>query len=368
MTNRWAEKPFGEVATLQRGFDLPVTRRTSGRFVVYAANGPVGCHDTPMIAGPGVITGRSGSIGKVHFSSEPFWPLNTALFVKDFHGNEPRWVYWLLQSMDLGRYHEGTGVPTLNRNIVHRVRIALPPIYEQRRIAALLDHADALRAKRQDALALLDSLNEAIFLDMSSSTIESVVTLDDIADVQGGLQVTRERMNNPITVPYLRVANVHRGRLQLADMKSMQVTKAELHRTRLAVDDLLVVEGHGNAGEIGRVARWTGAFEPCSHQNHLIRVRVDAGHANAVFVEKLLNSQEGRRSLLRAARTTSGLNTISVSDVRRIRLSLPSLGVQKRFADRLAVLDGVTGVQRRHLSELAGLFFSLQHRAFVGQL
>ncbi len=97
-----------------------------------------------MVPGPGVATGRSGSIGSVFFIDGDFWPLNTALFVKDFHGNDPKFVFWLLRHFDLSKFASGVGVPTLNRNSVHDEMVEVPTILEeQRRIVAVMDKAFA---------------------------------------------------------------------------------------------------------------------------------------------------------------------------------------------------------------------------------
>ena len=154
----WRRLRLGEVATLQRGYDLPVQLRRSGSIPIYAANGTVGTHDTPMDNGPGVITGRSGTIGKVHYSPGPFWPLNTSLYVRDFHGNDPRFVYWLLRSMDLTRFHEGSGVPTLNRNIVHRVEVDLPPIEQQRRFGQLAGQIGGPISMSKESVVSIETL------------------------------------------------------------------------------------------------------------------------------------------------------------------------------------------------------------------
>jgi type I restriction enzyme, S subunit len=113
--SEWKMLRLIEVATLQRGFDLPVQDRTAGEIPIFAANGPVGTHNVAKCLGPGVVTGRSGTIGKVHYVAQDYWPLNTSLFIKDFHGNYPRFIYYLLSWMKLEQFHEGTGVPTLNR-------------------------------------------------------------------------------------------------------------------------------------------------------------------------------------------------------------------------------------------------------------
>nr|WP_237736587.1 restriction endonuclease subunit S [Pseudomonas aeruginosa] len=165
--------PLKNIATLKRGYDLPVGARNEGAVPIYAANGKNGAHDEVKIKGPGVITGRSGTIGKVHYCEEGFWPLNTALYVMDFHGNHPRWVYYMLSAFKLERFSEGAGVPTLNRNLVHDELIPLPPLSEQKRIAAILDKVDAIRRKRQQAIQLADDFLRAVFLDMFGDPVSN---------------------------------------------------------------------------------------------------------------------------------------------------------------------------------------------------
>lgn len=129
-----------------------------------------------MVKGPGVVTGRSGSIGNVFFVEEDFWPLNTALYVKDFHGNDERYVYYLLQAFDLSRFASGAGVPTLNRNHVHDAEVLVATeLDEQKRIVAALDQAfaalDRARANVEVSLAeiqlLLASFGQEIVAGLS---------------------------------------------------------------------------------------------------------------------------------------------------------------------------------------------------------
>ena len=169
----WPLVPLKNVATLKRGYDLPVDARAEGSVPIYAANGKNGVHNKVKIKGPGVITGRSGTIGKVHYCEGDFWPLNTALYVTDFHGNHPRWIYYMLSSFKLERFSEGAGVPTLNRNLVHDELIPLPPLHEQKRIATILDKAAAISRKRQQAIHLADDFLRAVFLDMFGDSVSN---------------------------------------------------------------------------------------------------------------------------------------------------------------------------------------------------
>ena len=151
----WRVVRLGEVATLQRGVDLPIQDRVQGSIPVYGSNGILGSHAQALHPGPGVITGRSGSIGVVYFSTGSYWPLNTTLYVRDFHGNSERFIYYLLSHLRLERFAASTGVPSLNRNFVHPQPVALPPLPEQQAIADALDGVgDAIELASEDRGAL----------------------------------------------------------------------------------------------------------------------------------------------------------------------------------------------------------------------
>ena len=141
----WEQRKLGEVAPLQRGFDLPVNQMTPGPYPVVMSNGIGGWHSKYMVKGPGVVTGRSGTIGRLHYIEQNFWPHNTSLWVTSFNGNEPRFIYWLYASLDLERFGSGSGVPTLNRNDVHDLRVRFPcDVVEQRRIGTFFSRLDHL--------------------------------------------------------------------------------------------------------------------------------------------------------------------------------------------------------------------------------
>ncbi|MBM4310120.1 MAG: hypothetical protein FJ119_04130 [Deltaproteobacteria bacterium] len=136
----WVEKRFDEFCLLQRGFDLPTRERIAGKYPLVSSSGIIDTHNKAPVCGPGVVTGRSGSIGNVFFIKEDYWPLNTTLFVKEFFGNDIRFTYWLLNYFKLLRFASGTGVPTLNRNAVHEQPVIVPACCDkQKAIAAQLD-------------------------------------------------------------------------------------------------------------------------------------------------------------------------------------------------------------------------------------
>ena len=138
----WEQKKLGQFAPLQRGFDLPVDNIVEGQFPVVFSNGILKRHHEYKVTSPGVVTGRSGTIGKVMYIEENFCPHNTSLWVTDFKGNFPRFVYYFYIWLDLTRFSSGSGVPTLNRNDVHTYSIDFPLIQEQEKIANFLTAID----------------------------------------------------------------------------------------------------------------------------------------------------------------------------------------------------------------------------------
>jgi type I restriction enzyme S subunit len=184
-------------------------------------------------------------------------------------------------------------------------------------------------------------------------------TLGDCGEIQGGLQVTSKRKSLPLCRPYLRVANVHRGQLDLTEIKAIRTTQAEADRTRLHSGDLLFVEGHANPHEVGRVAVWDGSVPNCVHQNHLIRVRLDPSVLLPAFAVAWFNSPAGASHFRRASKTTSGLNTISANTVRSAPTPLPPLDEQRRIAAILDMAHALRDRRRQVGSQLESLARSL---------
>ena len=158
----WEKKPLGELLTLQRGFDLPVSKRREGSFPIYASTGINGYHAEAKVKGPGVVTGRSGSLGTVMYVSGDFWPLNTTLWIKEFKLVGPHYANHLLANMQLEQYNGGAAVPTLNRNDVHRVEVLSPPtlllrVFEEQssEIVKQIDTLTSMNLKLAEARDLL---------------------------------------------------------------------------------------------------------------------------------------------------------------------------------------------------------------------
>lgn len=138
----WRNGELGNFITLKRGFDLPQQKREDGQVPIFSSSGITGTHSTAMVNAPGVITGRYGTIGEVFYAAEDFWPLNTTLFVEDFHGNDAKFIYYFLKTLEWSKFTSASAVPGINRNTVHKETVSLPDIETQRRIASTLSMLD----------------------------------------------------------------------------------------------------------------------------------------------------------------------------------------------------------------------------------
>ena len=155
--------PLNEFILLQRGFDLPQSDRISGDIPVVASTGVAGFHNEYKVDAPGVVIGRSGSIGGGQYIKEKFWPLNTTLWVKDFKGHDARYVYYLLKSIDFHRFNVGTGVPTLNRNHLSSVLVKNLGYINEKVIAKILGDLDDKIHLNNQINQTLESIAQALF-------------------------------------------------------------------------------------------------------------------------------------------------------------------------------------------------------------
>lgn len=170
MANDWKECSLGDVIELKRGYDLPQKERLPGDVPLVSSSGVTDVHAKAMVKGPGVVTGRYGTLGQVFYVEQDFWPLNTTLYVRDFKGNDPRFISYFLRDVDFLAYSDKAAVPGLNRNHLHQARVRIPTDpTEQRAIADILgtlDNKIELNRKQNETLeAMARTLFKAWFVD-----------------------------------------------------------------------------------------------------------------------------------------------------------------------------------------------------------
>lgn len=174
----WVIGRFKEFSVLQRGKDLTDNEVIPGEYPVVKSNGIQIHHNAYFVDPPGVVTGRSGTIGKVFYINEPFWAHNTTLYVKDFKDSDPKFIYYLIQKMDFRRYYAGTTVPTLNRNDIHRLKVEVPESkYEQKAIAGILSKVDEAIETIEKSIEAAEKVKKSLMQNLLTGKLQLDGTL-----------------------------------------------------------------------------------------------------------------------------------------------------------------------------------------------
>jgi type I restriction enzyme, S subunit len=163
ISQNWKSGSLGDFIELKRGYDLPSSVRRAGSVPIVSSSGVSGSHAEAKVSGPGVVTGRYGTIGQVFFIEEDFWPLNTTLYVRDFKGNDPQFVSYFLRTFDFNSFSDKAAVPGVNRNHLHMAQVQFPDLSEQRRIASILSAFDDKIELNRRMNETLEAMARAIF-------------------------------------------------------------------------------------------------------------------------------------------------------------------------------------------------------------
>ena len=285
----------------------------------------------------------------------------------------PEYLYEALRASEseFDREKQGSTHKTIYMPVLERFRILLPPVDEQQRIADILDKADAIRRKRKEAIALTDDLLRSTFLEMFGDPVNNpkgwdVEPLGQLADIASG--VTKGKIYGDqalVTVPYMRVANVQDGHIALDDVKTIAVSKTEAQRYQLAKGDVLLTEG-GDPDKLGRGAVWHGEIESCIHQNHIFRVR--PGHrVRPEYLSSIIASDRGKRYFMRAAKQTTGIASINMTQLKSFPCLCPPIELQDSYARFVARVVATQSVVRHRAESIADLFSALMASAFSQQ-
>ena len=390
----WNCAPLGARIELAYGRGLRETDRNPGDVDVYGSNGRVGTHDTALVSGPGILVGRKGTVGAVHYAPRSFWPIDTVYYVLSLLGDDQRFLYHLLGYLPLKFLNAATGVPGLSRRDAYALRGAFPQTNEQAAIARILDGVDTAvecaraaveRARELQGSLLADLLRGGIRADGRVRRVEAganefvstplgrlpagwrLSTVYDEFDLQNGFTLNANRRVHFKRRPYLRVANVQRDALDLSDVQELSADDTEYAPRVLQVDDLLVVEGHADRMQIGRCARVIPDADGMTFQNHLFRLRTK-GVVLPAFASLWLNSTYAQRFWNARCATSSGLNTINQRTLKKLVIPIPPPSEQ-------AAIAMVAERQRQHVDalvakqmKLEALKKSLMHDLLTGRI
>lgn len=370
----WIETTLGDECELYQPKTLSKKElKENGKYFVYGANGIIGKHDEYNHEDPQVlITCRGATCGTINVSKPMSWINGNAMVVKPKKNNiDSNFLSSYLHFIDMSLVITGAAQPQITRQSLSPLKIKLPPLAEQKRIAAILDKAHEIKAKRELALAKLNELAQSTFIEMFGDPVKNnknwdgSLKLQDISEIGSG--ITKGRKTNELItheVPYLAVSNVQDKALNLKVVKTINATEDEINRYRLQRNDLLLTEG-GDPDKLGRGTLWNNEIDVCIHQNHIFRVRITSNKISANFLNWLVGSARGKEYFLKSAKQTTGIASINMTQLKGFPMLLPPLALQKKFD---TVLNRIRHSQNQLLlieKKTLDLISSLQNQAFT---
>jgi type I restriction enzyme S subunit len=258
------------------------------------------------------------------------------------------------------------------------MEIPLPPLEEQRRIvarieevAAKIEEARGLRqAIKKEIQALKGSYMNYIFSSLKTQG-SFYCSLGEIADIRAGVTLGRVLQGSTISIPYLRVANVQDGKLDLSVIKEIDILPEELKKWKLEDGDILLTEG-GDWDKLGRGTVWKGEIPICIHQNHIFRLRIMQKDFDVNFLAAYISSPYGKTYFQSAAKKTTNLASINQKQLKALKIIKPPLEIQKEIVVQLGMLQAKIDILKRHQAEtsaeLNALLPSILDKAFKGEL
>jgi type I restriction enzyme S subunit len=342
---------FKDFVTLQRGFDLPKTKMCKGPFPVVGSTSIIGYHNEFKVKPPGVVMGRSGSLGTIQYINEPFWPHNTSLWVKDFKGNNPRFVFYRLQGFNFANFNSGAGVPTLNRNHLDGLELEVTPLPIQHRIVNILSAYDDLIENNTRRIQILEQMAQSIYREWfvhfrfpgheKVKLVESplgkipqgweVLKLSTLVETQYGY--TETSSSEPVGPRYLRGMDINKtSYIQWDTVPFCPISQTDYPRYKLFFGDVVVIR-MADPGKAGIVEQDFDAV----FASYLIRLKIYSPKLSPYFLFHFLIS-DYYQGYIKGVSTGTTRKSASSAVITDVEILIPPTSIRQRFEDESGAL------------------------------
>lgn len=337
---------LGDLVTFKRGYDLPVSMRTEGIYPVVSSSGITGFHKNFKVEGPGVVTGRYGTLGEVFYVSSRFWPLNTSLYVKDFKGNDPRFMSYYLRTVLSSSFNSAGAVPGVNRNVLHKLSVPMPP-REQKKIAAILTAYDDLIENNKRRIDLLEKMAEEIYREWfvrfrfpgyDKVKFEKVVPvgwrtgkISDAASLRYGF--TESALENSKLPKYLRVTDINKKSfINWSKVPNCQIDEFHFEKYMLKKGDIVIAR-MADPGKVAIIEQNIKAV----FASYLIKIEYDPKKVTPYFLFYTLSSKY-YLGLFSGADSGSTRSSINAGAIGNTSFVYPEIGLMRLFDKTVSVL------------------------------
>lgn len=336
----WRRTALGSICKVSYGKALPAQARAAlGSFDVYGSAGIVGRHDRALVDRPCVIVGRKGNVGRCFFSLRPCWPIDTTYFLSPGPEIDGRFLSLQITHSKLEKLDSSTTVPSLRRSDLESLSLFLPPIRDQEEWVEFVEEQflrlDAAERSLSTVASKLATLRNQAFVMAFHGRIRETLPLGEIADVVGGVAKDSKTQARPglVELPYLRVANVQRGYLDLSSVATIRVDARTADKLLLRTGDVLFNEG-GDRDKLGRGWIWENQIERCIHQNHVFRARLNPASHDPKFVSFYGNTV-GRQWFETHGKQTTNLASVSLGMLKAFPIPRLPLSEQREIVQHV---------------------------------
>ena len=379
----WRALRLGDAVSFEYGKSLPSSQRRGGSVPVCGSNGVVGYHDESLVRGPGIVVGRKGSVGAVAWMGCDFWPIDTTYYVNLTNQTDARWLYYALSNLGLEKLNEATGTPGLNRSTATSLRFQLPPIFEQRKIAAILASVDDTIEKTQAVIDQVQVVKRGLVQKLLKRGLPGrhsrfkqtkmgevpeeweIIRIMDVADVDYGISAAVSANVDPnIGWPILTGANLTLdGKIDLFKLVYHEPPSKE--RFLLRKDDLLLNWRSGSPRHVGKTALFDldGDY---TYASFVLRIR-SRGKLVPGFGHVLLNFMRSAEFFSKDLSQQVNFK-MNAAVFREILIRLPSVEEQQEIAQTVARFDSRLASEAQSLAALQNVKRALLSVLLTGEL
>lgn len=351
---KWEEKKFKDFIKLNRGFDLPNEKMIDGEYPVVASTSIKGYHNQFKVKAPCVVTGRSGSLGTVQFVNSDCIPLNTTLYVKDFKNNNAKYVYYFLQTMHLETFNSGAGVPTLNQNHLHGIKVQVPDFTTQKRIADILSSYDSLIENNNRRIELLEKMAQEIYKEwfvrfrfpkyQNAKFINGlpkgweIKKIGEIIEIKGGKRLPAGCLlsGTKTTHPYIRIRDITSSKYICLTQEFEYIddlTYEEIKKYTTNTGDILI----SIVGTIGSICCVGETLNGANLTENCVKL-INEKYVSKSYIYHYLNSESGKGAI------NSGIvgatqPKLPIYNISRIKIIIPEKNICDLFTGKVKDVD-----------------------------
>ena len=367
----WEWKRLGDLIELKYGDGLKGDKReASGKIPVYGSNGIVGYHNKPLTTKSCLIIGRKGSIGEVHLSDGPCWPIDTTYFVEPTPQVDLKFLYYLLKTLRLNSLDRSTAIPGLNRNDVYSKIIPLPPLPIQRQIVAVLENVEVVKQYRQEADALTGALLQSVFREIFGDPVTNergypIKTLSELCShITDGKHGDCTNLENSGYF-FISAKDIINGKIDYTN--SRQITREDYlevnKRVNFEIGDIIIT----NSGSIGKIAIAEDIEKTprTTFQKSVAIIKPNKQLVNLKYLATILDLN--KQELMKQSSGSSQKNLL-LRDINEFKIPFPPLALQQQFARVVESVERIREQQVASGRQIEGLCEGLMQRAFKGEL